>query len=68
MALDEEIGRGATAKRKVSKAKVKKAVRAKGQNGGARAKYPRHTIEKSLRIPRAIIEQNAGKDVRRQNI
>jgi hypothetical protein len=24
--------------------------------------YPRHTIEKSLRIPKGIIEQNAGKD------
>ena len=26
-----------------------------------RAKYPRHSVEKALRIPRAIIEQNAGK-------
>ena len=26
-----------------------------------RAKYPRHSVEKSLRIPRAILEQNAGK-------
>lgn len=24
--------------------------------------YPRHSIEKALRIPRAILEQNAGKD------
>jgi hypothetical protein len=27
----------------------------------ARAKYPRHSVEKSLRIPKAILEQNAGK-------
>src|ERR1039457_6795926 len=27
----------------------------------ARAKYPRHSVEKALRIPKAIIEQNAGK-------
>jgi hypothetical protein len=26
-----------------------------------RAKYPRHTVEKALRIPKAIIEQNASK-------
>ncbi|WP_009515470.1 hypothetical protein [Hydrogenophaga sp. PBC] len=25
------------------------------------AKYPRHAVEKSLRIPRAILEQNAGR-------
>jgi hypothetical protein len=27
----------------------------------ARAKYPRHAVDKALRIPKAIIEQNAGK-------
>jgi hypothetical protein len=27
----------------------------------ARAKYPRHSVEKALRIPKAILEQNAGK-------
>jgi hypothetical protein len=26
-----------------------------------RAKYPRHSVEQALRIPRAILEQNAGK-------
>ncbi len=26
-----------------------------------RAKYPRHSIEKALRVPKAILEQNAGK-------
>lgn len=28
----------------------------------ASAKYPRHSVEKALRIPRAIIDQNAGKE------
>jgi hypothetical protein len=25
-----------------------------------RAKYPRHSVENSLRIPKAILDQNAG--------
>lgn len=29
---------------------------------GGPAKFPRHSVEKALRIPRAIIEQNAGKE------
>jgi hypothetical protein len=28
----------------------------------SKAKYPRHTIDKVLRIPQAILEQNAGKE------
>jgi hypothetical protein len=28
-----------------------------------RAKYPRHSVERALRIPKAILEQNAGKPV-----
>jgi hypothetical protein len=27
-----------------------------------KAKFPRHTLEKTLRIPKAILDQNAGKD------
>lgn len=29
---------------------------------GGNAKYPRHSVERALRIPRAIIDQNAGKE------
>lgn len=29
---------------------------------GIQPKYPRHSVDKVLRIPRAILEQNAGKD------
>jgi hypothetical protein len=36
----------------------KKAV---SDPGAARAKYPRHSLERALRIPKAILEQNAGK-------
>jgi hypothetical protein len=28
-----------------------------------RAKYPRHSVERALRIPKAILDQNAGKPV-----
>lgn len=38
---------------------MKKSKKVKG--AGSQAKFPRHSIEKALRIPRAIIEQNAGK-------
>jgi hypothetical protein len=51
-----------------SKKATKKAKRSKGtkpkrsKNGsGGSAKFPRHSVEKALRIPRAIIDQNAGK-------
>src|SRR5262245_17294532 len=30
--------------------------------GKARPKYPRHSLEQALRIPQAILDQNAGKD------
>src|SRR5690348_5240551 len=41
-------------KKSKSKASTKK-------DEAKRAKYPRHSVEKALRIPRAILEQNAGK-------
>jgi len=41
------------------KKKASQKVRAKIANP---AKYPRHSLEKSLRIPLAILNQNAGKE------
>src|SRR5512135_773111 len=41
-------------------ASAKKAAGTATSEGGA-AKYPRHTVEQALRIPRAILDQNAGK-------
>jgi len=55
-------------KRKKAK-KVKRAKKARtkaekpsGPGSGGTAKFPRHTIERALRTPKAIIEQNAGKE------
>ena len=43
-------------------ARARKAAGTKTAAGvGRRPKYPRHSVEKALRIPKAIIEQNAGK-------
>ena len=39
-----------------------KSPSAKGANGSqARSAYPRHNLADALRIPRAILDQNAGK-------
>jgi hypothetical protein len=46
-------------KAKRSKAK-KKPLRQEGRPSGVAA-YPRHSVRKALRIPKAILEQNAGK-------
>lgn len=65
MAAENEKSEGAAPakKRKVRKtAKRKKNSAKTGPVAGGVAKYPRHTIERVLRIPRAIIEQNAGRE------
>jgi len=55
------------------KAPAKKATKKKTTKTGsvpktsARAKYPRHSLDKALRIPKAILEQNAGKDCTDKN-
>src|SRR5260221_9358682 len=50
------------AKKKSGKKKAKKKGVAKRDSTSIGSKYPRHTLSKALRIPRAIIEQNAGKE------
>lgn len=49
--------------RRISRKKKRgtKAKRGK-KTEASKAKYPRHSIEKVLRIPRAILEQNAGRE------
>lgn len=37
------------------------AAGANSERSSGAAKYPRHSVSKALRIPRAILEQNAGK-------
>ena len=54
--------RGKAKKHKRGKPKVKKAA-GKIKPGAATApKYPRHSIKKVLRIPEAILNQNAGRE------
>jgi hypothetical protein len=48
--------------RKVKKATTARRIKAGGSSNSGTAKFPRHTVEKALRIPRAIIEQNAGRE------
>lgn len=53
---------------KQTKKKPAKAARKQAKHGKRRsakappAKYPRHAVDKALRIPGAILEQNAGKE------
>jgi len=49
----------AAAKTVASKKATAKRSSAKGKSPPA--KYPRHAVEKALRIPKAILDQNAGK-------
>lgn len=48
-------------KKKARKAKKAKSGKSNSSHGGM-AKFPRHTLERALRVPKAIIEQNAGKE------
>jgi len=40
----------------------KHATSKREDGSGKRPAYPRHSVEKSLRIPAAILDQNAGKE------
>lgn len=50
------------AKKKAIKKKGSKKGIAKRVSASISSNYPRHSLTKALRIPRAIIEQNAGKE------
>ena len=43
-------------------AKKKKVSKTSGRRAASRAKYPRHSLDKAVRIPHAILDQNAGKE------
>lgn len=45
----------------MAKSIKKFAAKSKSESSGSKSKFPKHSIEKALRIPRAILEQNAGK-------
>src|SRR5262245_7375725 len=42
--------------------KGKTGATSDARSEAASAKYPRHALEKALRIPKAVLEQNAGKE------
>jgi hypothetical protein len=46
-------------KKKTSK-KTAKTTKPCMRKAASKAKYPRHTLEKALRIPKAILRQNAS--------
>jgi hypothetical protein len=49
------------AKRRALKARAKRAPKQTVAQVAQQAKFPRHAVERALRIPKAIYEQNAGK-------
>jgi len=48
-------------KKKRGKAKAPATAKAAAGAGASTAKYPRHSLDQVLRIPRAILDQHAGK-------
>jgi hypothetical protein len=54
---------------KATKPKEEKQIKlkkGKNKSTGRTAKYPRHSLERALRIPQAILEQNAGRECTEQ--
>src|SRR5688572_11369428 len=49
-------------KKAAKKSRKKSGKKTGNASAGSSANYPRHTVEKALRIPKAILEQNAGKE------
>jgi hypothetical protein len=45
----------------MAKAQQRKSATKANADIATRAKYPRHSVERALRIPKAILDQNAGK-------
>jgi hypothetical protein len=58
----ETIARPPRRKAATKQKSSRKTKGSKTSAEGATAKFPRHSVDKALRIPRAIIEQNAGKE------
>jgi len=47
--------------KKTSKTRAKAPAKKASRAGGSKAKFPRHAVAKAIRIPQAILDQNAGK-------
>jgi hypothetical protein len=61
MTAEEESAKTTVKPAKSAKKKGKKRSK-KRKTVSKPAAYPRHSVDKALRIPKAILEQNAGKD------
>ena len=59
-AVEEAGGAKSKAKKKAKRSRKRRSSRKEGRPTGVAA-YPRHSVRKALRIPRAVLEQNAGK-------
>lgn len=66
----DQANKQSAPKKKQPKTPAKRKRRKKGSTGRPRvgtaqnapAKYPRHTVDRALRVPKAILDQNAGKE------
>jgi len=61
MGVDTDPGYVAKVRSKIKKG-TKKSSPAKKKTVAKTPKYPRHSLQKVLRVPQAIIDQNAGKE------
>jgi len=52
----------AKAKKKIPKTGAATSEKSEGKSEGRFAKYPRHSLGAALRVPRAILDQNAGRE------
>lgn len=57
-----KIAAAKRARKKRARGKTEKSSESEASGTGLKAKFPRHSVEKALRIPRAILDQNAGKE------
>jgi hypothetical protein len=63
--LEKAAGRTSS---KTGKAKKTRAAKSTVGRPSASAAYPRHTMEKCIRLPRAILDQNAGRACSREQL
>lgn len=62
-ALDGKVPTNNSRERKrTAKSSTRKKRGPSPASTGAQAKFPRHAVDKALRIPRAILDQNGGQD------
>ena len=54
------------ARKSAKKAPAKKTAAKKASADARQAKFPRHPVEKALRIPKAIYDQNGGRPATRE--